>query len=342
MNGAIGIVKGFMFPDGFDPNSSNPEVRGPICVLVEFEDVDLGTDEQGRPWSFFPDEPEKRNWIPFYRETAYSVSEQDVCRKQFPLTLAWALTHWKAQGMTLNRVRISLGNVGASTPGLGYVAVTRVKHYRDVVFETDLPPYEVFQDAKWKEDFRARVRYERRLQARFSRTLRRYGFCEGYEWTADDAAAAEKLLDGLRLIGKDQLRSLEGSGRPLDEDAHLWPEGEPDFEKLLKRCALELAGADDEYLGRLERVAGRLLRESVEEYGPLHEPAIREALGCLIPEDLHWREDGKPPKGRKRVSDGVERFCVNLMADRWQVDVCEETGLVLPGRALRADVVEFF
>ena len=96
MNGAIGVVKGFMYPEGFDPNSSNPEVRGPICVFVEFEDVDLGTDEQGRPRSYFPDEPEKRKWIPIYRETAYSVSEQDVCRKQFPLTLAWALTHWKA------------------------------------------------------------------------------------------------------------------------------------------------------------------------------------------------------------------------------------------------------
>ena len=254
-------------------------------MLVEFEDVDLGTDEQGWARSYFPDEPEKRRWIPIYRETAYSVVEQDVARKQFPLTLAWALTHWKAQGMTLNRVRISLGSVGASTPGLGYVAVTRVKHYRDVVFETDLPPYEVFQDAKWKEDFRARMRYERRLQARFSRTLRRYGFCEGYEWSAEDAAAAEKLLDGLKLIGKEQRRSLEGV--PVDEDAHLWPEGEPDFEKLLRRCALESAGGDDEYRERLERVAARLLQESVEGNGALHEPAIREALGCLIPEDLH-------------------------------------------------------
>jgi hypothetical protein len=213
----MGRVVGFMFPEDFDPNCDQPDLWGPICVIVEFEDVDLGVDDKGQPRTFFPGEPEKAKWVPIYRETAYAVSEESTARKQFPLTLAWALTIWKAQGMTLRRVRISLGQVGASTPGLGYTAQSRVKHYRDIVFDTDLPPYEAFQDAKWKEDFRARVRFERRLQARFSRTLRKYGFCEGNLWNEQEAAAADQLLDALKLVGKAQRRSLADSGRPLDE-----------------------------------------------------------------------------------------------------------------------------
>ena len=41
MNGAMGRVVGFMFPEGFDPNSDRPELWGPICVIVEFEDLSL-------------------------------------------------------------------------------------------------------------------------------------------------------------------------------------------------------------------------------------------------------------------------------------------------------------
>ena len=143
-------------------------------------------------------------------------------------------------------------------------------------------------------------------------------------------------------MGKEQRRSLEESGRPLDEDAHLWPEGEPDFENLLQRIARELAGGDDVELQMLRKVADRLLHDSVPQYGALHMPAVREALGCLIDEDLHWRGDNKQPKGRKRVSDGVERYGVYVSADKWRVDVCEEAGVALPGRPLRVDVVEFF
>ena len=83
------------------------------------------------------------------------------------MTLAYALTHWKAQGMTLSRVRISLGGKIASMPGVGYVAVTWVRHYRHVVFEQDLPEWSVFQQALSKEDFRGRRRFELRLQAKW-------------------------------------------------------------------------------------------------------------------------------------------------------------------------------
>ena len=54
--------------------------------------------------------------------------EDHVFRENYPLTLAWALTHWKAQGMTLGKVRVRLGERGALSVGVGYVVMTRVKH----------------------------------------------------------------------------------------------------------------------------------------------------------------------------------------------------------------------
>ena len=144
MHGALGWVRGFMWPQGGDPNSADSTLRAPLCVFVEFDDVTLGRAADGTARTFFPDDVVKARWIPVYRQTASSSTETGVERLQFPLMLAWALTHWKAQGMTLPRVRISLGERTASSPGVGYVAVTRVKHVRHLVFGTDLPSWEKF------------------------------------------------------------------------------------------------------------------------------------------------------------------------------------------------------
>ena len=118
------------------------------------------------------------------------------------MTLAWALTHWKAQGMTLHRVRLCMRNTAAAIAGIGYVAITRVKHVEHIVFEEDLPSWETFQEAKRKPGFRQRRRMELRLEAKFSRTLRHYGFCEEDPWSPAERDVAKDLLAALSRRGQ--------------------------------------------------------------------------------------------------------------------------------------------
>ena len=206
MNGALGVVRGYMWPRGADPHSANVEERTPICVFVEFDSVNLGMDEAGRPRSVFPDDPpagmrgSRRNWIPIYRQKVSSTVEDHVFRENYPLTLAWALTHWKAQGMTLERARVHLSERTAGVPGIGFVACTRVRHPWHVLFEQVLPEYEHFMKARRTGAFRERRRFELRQEARCSRTLRKYGFCEADLWSDGERAAATVLLNGLKRM----------------------------------------------------------------------------------------------------------------------------------------------
>ena len=272
MNGALGWVRGFMWPDGGNPASEDPRLRAPLCIFVEFDDVQLGLDHTGEERTFFPDNQEKRRWIPVYRHTAYAVSEESVARKQFPLVLAWALTHWKAQGMTLIRARVSLGKRAAGISGIGYVAITRVTHPRHLVFETDLPAWECIQEARHTEGFRARRRFDLRNTAKFSRTIRKYGFCEADVWTRPDAERGDRLLKGLRAKGQRQRITLSATGCPTDEDAWVWPGGEPAFDKLLAEQVEDISAGNDAEHRALVMVAERLR-------GELHMPAVREVLG---------------------------------------------------------------
>lgn len=135
VNGAQGIVRGYVWPVGGRPNSTTSSKRAPICVIVEFDDVQLG----GR--RFFDDESGlSAKCVPICHSDSRSEIDPNVVRQQFPLTLAWALTQWKAQGMTLKRVRVCLLQHSAKQVGVGFVAVTRKGHSSLLMFESDLPP----------------------------------------------------------------------------------------------------------------------------------------------------------------------------------------------------------
>ena len=144
MNGAIGDVVGFVWGKGGCPDAKDIQKQAPICVVVLFDDVDLGSGADGQPRCFFPElckslsqgglgKDDSGRWkacrlVPIFRRSATAEGEDSVSRWQFPLTLAWALTHWKAQGMTLRRARVRVGAKVAAMVGIGFVAMTRVKH----------------------------------------------------------------------------------------------------------------------------------------------------------------------------------------------------------------------
>lgn len=55
--------------------------------------------------------------------------------QQFPLTLGWAFTIHKSQGMTLDSVRIDLGRGASWCAGMTYVALSRVRSINDITLE---------------------------------------------------------------------------------------------------------------------------------------------------------------------------------------------------------------
>lgn len=145
-------------------------------------------------------DPGKGALVHSFRQSVSSENEEKLYREQYPLTLAWALTHWNAQGMTLDRALVQPSDRTAGIPEVACVAMTRVRHPWDLLFEEDLPASEHFMKARKTPAFRERQRFEPKQLARAFRTLRKYGFFEADFWTAterDDASASMKGLDNI-------------------------------------------------------------------------------------------------------------------------------------------------
>ena len=95
MNGALGYVRGYVWPSGGDPRSKESKKRAPICVVIEFDEVDLGWEEKveqgrvavdcvGRPVmvrrNFFPELGEAgQRLVPLFRETCTSEDGTKWC-----------------------------------------------------------------------------------------------------------------------------------------------------------------------------------------------------------------------------------------------------------------------
>ena len=129
MNGTQGIVKQIIFESGHHARHNNPYMRMPSAVIVDFP-------KYAGPR--FYDDFERATWVPIEARVRNSEANKGVTRKQFPLILGWAMTPWKAQGMTLDRAIVRLTRAAAS-PGVAFVALSCVRHPDHLMLEDTFP-----------------------------------------------------------------------------------------------------------------------------------------------------------------------------------------------------------
>jgi hypothetical protein len=117
-NGATGIIIDFIYKNNHQP----PDL--PIVVIVQFDDY--------RGPSICDTQP---SCVPICPVTVSAqLSDGYHERQQVPLRLAYALTIHKSQGLTLPKAWIDIGK-SERTPGVSYVALSRVKTLSSCVIE---------------------------------------------------------------------------------------------------------------------------------------------------------------------------------------------------------------
>ena len=144
-NGSTGTVVDIIFAENHNP----PDL--PIAVLVKFDNY-CGPSFSNMPFC-----------VPITPVTAtVSVSNSVHERQQLPLTLAWALTIYKSQGMTLEKAWIDLGKK-ETTLGMTYVALSRARNLSSLIIEP--MTYDRLSSIKKVESLKYRLNEENRLQA---------------------------------------------------------------------------------------------------------------------------------------------------------------------------------
>jgi ATP-dependent exoDNAse (exonuclease V) alpha subunit len=121
VNGALRTVRDITWAAGDDPTKDLP-----LALIVAFDKYQGPTiphADDGTP--FVPVFTSKRE---FYRGAA------QCWRTQFPLTVAWAITVHKSQGITVRKAVLNIARRDF-VPGLSYVAVSRVKSLSGIMFE---------------------------------------------------------------------------------------------------------------------------------------------------------------------------------------------------------------
>ena len=111
VNGSNGEIIDFIYID----NEKAPQL--PFAIIIKFPEY------TGPP---FFSEPGREKWVPLLAQT-YEFSEGFVShyRKQFPISLSWALTAWKAQGLTCRHNVYAVIGDKEKTTGLTYVILSR-------------------------------------------------------------------------------------------------------------------------------------------------------------------------------------------------------------------------
>ena len=144
-NGSTGIVIDIIYETNHNP----PDL--PIAVLVKF-DAYCGPSFFDIPYC-----------VPITPVTAsVHIGNKTLERQQLPLTLAWALTIHKSQGMTLEKAWIDIGKK-ENTLGITYVAISRVRNLSSLVIEPI--PYDRLTSINKMGSIQYRLQEQERLHA---------------------------------------------------------------------------------------------------------------------------------------------------------------------------------
>ena len=193
MNGTQGTVKRIVFNDENHPNHEDPNHRHPDVIVVDFPNY---------AGPRFYEDPERATWVPIRMVVRNAEDDSGVTREQFPLILGWAMTPWKAQGMTLERVIVRLTKA-ASAPGVVFVALSRVRHPDHLMLEDSFPDMSTIMKQAQNTSYQARQRWERQALVRFSKTVREHMrdpqlYTTDKCWTASESDLADELITALR------------------------------------------------------------------------------------------------------------------------------------------------
>ena len=121
VNGAMGTLYDLIWDEGVQ----DPFTIMPVMALVEIDGYNGPGTIEINGVHVVPIAPTFHQW----------VVDGVVCtRTQFPLTLAFAITVHKCQGLTLPKVALKFSRKD-DTPGQSYVALSRVRAIENVVFD---------------------------------------------------------------------------------------------------------------------------------------------------------------------------------------------------------------
>lgn len=122
VNGSMGTLCDFVWPSSTDPLRMGP----PSALLVHFDHYEgpcLYTTNDGLPV------------VPIFRSKRdFYYNSANCARQQFPLTVAYAITVHKSQGLTVPRAVLDIADREFNS-GLRYVAVSRVKSLDGLLFD---------------------------------------------------------------------------------------------------------------------------------------------------------------------------------------------------------------
>ena len=168
--------------------------------------------------------------------------------KQYPLSLAWAVTIHKSQGLTFDKVIIDLGK-GAFAGGQTYVAMSRCKTFEGMILKSKIRPEDIFIDER-VSDFSTKVNNFRQLEQRLIDGREEYNQLkeELYKLRKVRAAAAKA-----RAEIKEQKKKIE-----LDVEAP------PVKNTVQLKVSTEIVKANKLYSLGLESIQTKLYREAVE------------------------------------------------------------------------------